>query len=147
MPTGPKGERRPADVIGNAVKVMRIATGEEPEDHRPRRRRERPRREGARKEGRGTGSEHDARAASRDRETRGEERGLYKRRSATTAWAQFSQPYRSAICGGRGCAGAIGPLLAPICALPSSSTALTTSACPSSSSLLAFRCWLSAASC
>ena len=28
MPTGPKGERRPADVIGNAVKVMRIATGE-----------------------------------------------------------------------------------------------------------------------
>jgi len=32
MPTGPKGERRPADVIGNAVKVMRIATGEESED-------------------------------------------------------------------------------------------------------------------
>jgi len=29
MPTGPKGERRPADVIGAAVKVMRIATGEE----------------------------------------------------------------------------------------------------------------------
>ena len=33
MPTGPKGQRRPADVIGNAVKVMRIATGEEPEDY------------------------------------------------------------------------------------------------------------------
>ena len=32
MPRGPKGERRPADVIGNAVKVMRIATGEEAED-------------------------------------------------------------------------------------------------------------------
>jgi hypothetical protein len=32
---GPKGERRPADVIGNAVKVMRIATGEEPEDYGP----------------------------------------------------------------------------------------------------------------
>lgn len=32
MPTGPKGEKRPADVIGNAVKVMRIATGEEAED-------------------------------------------------------------------------------------------------------------------
>jgi hypothetical protein len=31
MPRGPKGEKRPADVIGNAVKVMRIATGEEPE--------------------------------------------------------------------------------------------------------------------
>jgi len=28
MPIGPRGERRPADVIGNAVKVMRIATGE-----------------------------------------------------------------------------------------------------------------------
>jgi hypothetical protein len=32
MPTGPKGEKRPADAIGNAVKVMRIATEEEPED-------------------------------------------------------------------------------------------------------------------
>ncbi len=29
MPRGPRGERRPADVIGAAVKVMRIATGEE----------------------------------------------------------------------------------------------------------------------
>jgi hypothetical protein len=28
MPSGPKGEKRPADVIGNAVHVMRIATGE-----------------------------------------------------------------------------------------------------------------------
>ena len=28
MPTGPKGQKRPADVIGNAVKVMRIATGQ-----------------------------------------------------------------------------------------------------------------------
>ena len=32
MPRGPKGERRPADAIGNAVKVMRIATDEEPDD-------------------------------------------------------------------------------------------------------------------
>jgi hypothetical protein len=31
MPKGPKGEKRPADVISNAVKVMRIATGEEEE--------------------------------------------------------------------------------------------------------------------
>ena len=31
MPKGPRGEKRPADVIGNAVKVMRIATGEETE--------------------------------------------------------------------------------------------------------------------
>jgi hypothetical protein len=35
MPRGPKGEKRPADVIGNAVKVMRIATGEESEDFGP----------------------------------------------------------------------------------------------------------------
>jgi hypothetical protein len=28
MPKGPQGQRRPADVIGNAVHVMRIATGE-----------------------------------------------------------------------------------------------------------------------
>jgi hypothetical protein len=28
MPRGSKGEKRPADVIGNAVHVMRIATGE-----------------------------------------------------------------------------------------------------------------------
>ncbi len=28
MPTGPKGERRPADLVGNAVHVMKILTGE-----------------------------------------------------------------------------------------------------------------------
>jgi hypothetical protein len=33
MPRGPKGEKRPADLIGAATKVMRIATGEE-EDER-----------------------------------------------------------------------------------------------------------------
>jgi hypothetical protein len=32
MPKGPKGQKRPADVIGNAVKVMRILTGEGQED-------------------------------------------------------------------------------------------------------------------
>jgi hypothetical protein len=36
MPKDPKGRKRPADVIGNAVHVMRIATGEieEPPDTR-----------------------------------------------------------------------------------------------------------------
>ncbi len=34
MPKGPKGEKRPADVIGTAIKVARIATGEI-EDERP----------------------------------------------------------------------------------------------------------------
>ena len=32
MPKGPKGEKRPADVIGNAVRVMQIATGESEEE-------------------------------------------------------------------------------------------------------------------
>jgi len=32
MPKGPRGEKRSADVIGAAVKVMRIATGEEEEE-------------------------------------------------------------------------------------------------------------------
>lgn len=31
MPRGPKGEKRPADVVANAVAVMRIATGQEEE--------------------------------------------------------------------------------------------------------------------
>ena len=33
MPKGPTDEKRPADVIGNTVKVMRIATGEEQEEY------------------------------------------------------------------------------------------------------------------
>lgn len=28
MPKGPNGEKRPADGIGNAVRIMQIATGE-----------------------------------------------------------------------------------------------------------------------
>lgn len=32
MPKGPKGEKRPADVIGNAVKIGQIATGEVEDD-------------------------------------------------------------------------------------------------------------------
>jgi hypothetical protein len=35
MLRGPKGEKRPADVIGNAVRVMRIATGEVVETLKP----------------------------------------------------------------------------------------------------------------
>ena len=33
MPTGPNGEKRPADVIANAVHVARIATGEAEEEY------------------------------------------------------------------------------------------------------------------
>jgi len=32
MPKGPKGQKRPADVISNAVKIARIATGEETDE-------------------------------------------------------------------------------------------------------------------
>ena len=32
MPKGPKGERRPADVMGNAIRVAKIATGEAEEE-------------------------------------------------------------------------------------------------------------------
>lgn len=32
MPKGPRGEKRPADLIGAAVKVARIATGEEQDE-------------------------------------------------------------------------------------------------------------------
>ena len=31
MPKGPQGQKRPADVIGNAVHIARIATGEDQE--------------------------------------------------------------------------------------------------------------------
>ena len=33
MPKGPHGQKRPRDVVSNAVKVMRIATGEEEEEY------------------------------------------------------------------------------------------------------------------
>ena len=33
MPKGPQGQKRPLDVVSNAVKVMRIATGEEEEEY------------------------------------------------------------------------------------------------------------------
>jgi hypothetical protein len=32
MPKGPKGQKHPADVIGNAVRVAKIAMGEDQED-------------------------------------------------------------------------------------------------------------------
>lgn len=36
MPKGPRGEKRPADVIGGAIRVARIATQEEVEELPPR---------------------------------------------------------------------------------------------------------------
>ena len=32
MPKGPQGQKRPVDVIGNAVRVMEIATGQREEE-------------------------------------------------------------------------------------------------------------------
>ena len=32
MPKGPDGQKRPADVIGNAVRIMEIATGQREEE-------------------------------------------------------------------------------------------------------------------
>ena len=32
MPKGPQGQKRPADVIGNAVRVMEISTGQREEE-------------------------------------------------------------------------------------------------------------------
>lgn len=71
VPTGPKGEKRPADVIGNAVKVMRIATGEESEDLGPEDRQE-PSRRRVRPHGREEARRgHDTRTARGDCEKGG----------------------------------------------------------------------------
>src|SRR5680860_1277753 len=48
MPKGPKGQNRPADVIGNAVCVMEIATGQREEETAP----EQPKNEAAAELGR-----------------------------------------------------------------------------------------------
>jgi hypothetical protein len=34
MPTGPKGQKRPADVIGNAVRVMQLPLARKPTTYR-----------------------------------------------------------------------------------------------------------------
>ncbi len=49
MPTGPEGEKRPADPIANAVHVMRVATGEVQEKYASAGQREGERKGGKRK--------------------------------------------------------------------------------------------------
>ena len=61
MPRGPKGEKRPADVIGTAVLVAKIATGEV-ED-----RRNDPQKEYARKGGLKGGKARAKKLSSKDR--------------------------------------------------------------------------------
>lgn len=77
MPTGPKGQKRPADVIGNAVRVMRIATGEE-EENIPA---ESPKDEAAAVMGRKG-------AAARKAKLSPEERSDIARRAAATRWSK-----------------------------------------------------------
>jgi hypothetical protein len=76
MPTGPKGEKRKADVIGNAVLIARIATGEE-EDFPP----DDGKDKGAQALGRKGGA---ARAASMTPERRAE----IARNAAAKRWAK-----------------------------------------------------------
>ena len=73
MPKGPQGQKRPADATQNAVQVMRIATGQEPETGRD------PGTEANRKGGLKGGK---ARAASLDPEKRKE----IARKAAAKRW-------------------------------------------------------------
>jgi hypothetical protein len=70
MPRGPKGEKHPADVIGNAVHVMRIATGEIAET---------PPKSGRRRSGQ-------AGAKARAQVLNAEERSAIARKAAAARW-------------------------------------------------------------
>jgi hypothetical protein len=73
MPRGPKGEKRPADVIGNAVHVMKIATGEIEDTRSP------PKSETAKKGGLKGG-------AARARALAPEERHRIAQKAAAARW-------------------------------------------------------------
>lgn len=75
MPKGPKGEKRPADVIGAAVMVAKIATGEiedTPED-----------------DGKNKAAQELGRKGGKARATKltAEERAEIARRAAATRWS------------------------------------------------------------
>jgi len=72
MPKGPNGERRPADVIGCAITVAKIATGETEDAIRP------P--SGRRRSG-------IAGAAARAQQLSGAERSDIAQKAATRRWA------------------------------------------------------------
>ena len=77
MPTGPKGQKRPGDVIGNAVRVMEIATGQREEECEP----EKPKNEAAAELGRKGGK---ARAEKMSPERRAE----IARKAAIKRWSR-----------------------------------------------------------
>jgi hypothetical protein len=70
MPKGPQGQKRPADVIGAAIRVGRIATGEEEET---------PSREAKSKAGRKGG-------AARSTKLTSEQKSEIARLAATARW-------------------------------------------------------------
>jgi hypothetical protein len=80
MPKGPRGESRPADLIGNAVRVMRIATGEEPDD-----REDAPPPSPAQQLGKLGG-------AARARNLTAEQRKEIARKGAAKRWAKVNPP-------------------------------------------------------
>lgn len=71
MPTGPQGQRRPADVIGGAIRVAKIATGEIEEKLTP-------------KSGRTRSGQAGAKA--RVENTTAEERSEIARKAANARW-------------------------------------------------------------
>jgi len=78
MPEGPKRPKRPRDVIGNAVRVMEIATGQREEEAKPE---EPPKNAAAAELGRKGGK---ARAEKMSAERRAE----IARKAATSRWTR-----------------------------------------------------------
>ena len=66
MPTGPRGEKRPPDVIANAVHVAQIATGEAAEVYA-----KQPQREGERKRRRSVSERRSEKQSEADRHATG----------------------------------------------------------------------------
>ena len=81
MPTGPNGEKRPADVVGCAVTVMRIATGEEQDTVNNEIGKRSSKNNGKRKGGKAGG-------AARARKLTPEQRSEIARTGAAARWGQ-----------------------------------------------------------
>jgi hypothetical protein len=77
MPKGPQGQKRPADVIGAAIRVARIATGEEEEEREERKR--------VNKLGRAGGKERAAKLSPK-------RRSEIAREAATRRWNRKADP-------------------------------------------------------
>ena len=71
MPRGPKGQKRPADVVSNAVRVMEIATGQRGEEFEGDQGKDQAAAELGRRGGRARGEDDNSRALGRREEGRG----------------------------------------------------------------------------